>query len=151
MLPVRGTSFGAILMAANRTKTVTLGSLLNLIVNGVLSLLFISFMGPVGAAWATTLSVIALGLFYSIVIGRHLEFGRKTILPWRAIVQLFLAVAPPSLIVIAVSPILPKDDMLRLVCGSVLFFSILATCYDRLGILKFANVVHRIKSRLPKR
>ena len=151
MLPLRGTTFGAILMASNRTKTVTLGSLLNLIVNGVLSVLFVSFMGPTGAAWATMLSVLMLAMFYSNIIGRHLEFGGKSILPWRDITRLLVAVALPALIAMAILPVLPKNDFLRLMLISIVFFSILAICYDRLGILKFANVVNKVKSKFPNR
>ena len=151
MLPVRATTFGAVLLATNRTKIVTLGSLLNLFANGVLSVLFVYLIGPMGAAWATVLSVIGLALFYSSIIRGYLQFHGKSMLPWKNIVQLFAAVLLPTLIVMLILPILPKNDILRLMLTSMLFLSVLAICYDRLGILKFANVVHKIKSVISNR
>ena len=151
MLPVRATVFGAVLMATNRTKTVTLGSLLNLFANGVLSVIFIYFIGPMGAAWATVLSVVGLAIFYSSIIRGYLQFDGKSMLPWKSIVQLLVAVVLPTLIILLILPILPKNDILRLIFTSILFMSVLAVCYDRLGILKFANVVHKLKSVIPNR
>jgi O-antigen/teichoic acid export membrane protein len=151
MLPVRATTFGAVLLATNRTKIVTLGSLLNLFANGVLSVLFVYLIGPMGAAWATVLSVIGLALFYSSIIRGYLQFNGKSMLPWKNIVQLFVAVLLPTLIILLILPILPKKDILRLMLTSVLFLSVLAICYDRLDILKFANVIHKIKSVITHR
>jgi len=151
MLPVRATVFGAVLMATNRTKIVTLGSLLNLFANGVLSVLFVYFIGPMGAAWATVLSVIGLALFYSNMISRYLQFHGKSILPWKNIVRLLVAITPPTLIVMAILSVLPKNDILRLMLASIVFLSVLAICYDRLDILKFANVIHKIKSVITHR
>lgn len=151
MLPVRATAFGAVLMAINRAKTVTFGSLLNLFANGVLSVLFVYFIGPMGAAWATVLSVIGLALFYSNMISRYLQFNGKSMLPWKNIVRLFLAIIPPTLIIMAILSVLPKNDILRLMLTSIVFLSVLVICYDRLDILKFANVIHKIKSVIPHR
>jgi len=133
-------------MATNRTKIVNLGSVLNLLANGVLSVVFVYFIGPMGAAWATVLSVIGLALFYSIIIRDYLQFNGKSMLPWKNIVQLFVAVVLPILIILLILPILPKNDILRLMLASIVFLSVLAIYYDKLDILKFANVIHKIKS-----
>jgi len=150
MLPIRGTTFGAVLMATNRTNIVTLGSLLNLIANGILSVLFIYFMGPMGAAWATVLSVIGLALFYSNIIGRYLEFNEKNILPWKDIARLFVAIAPPALVILVISPMLPKSDILRLILTSVVFLSVLGICYHKLDIVRYSQVANIIKDKLAR-
>jgi len=62
-----------------------------------------------------------------------------------------VAITPPTLIVMAILSVLPKNDILRLMLASIVFLSVLAICYDRLDILKFANVIHKIKSVITHR
>ncbi|NQT04252.1 MAG: oligosaccharide flippase family protein [Planctomycetes bacterium] len=147
MLPIRSTSFGAVLMATNHTRTITIGSLLGLIANGVLSVLFVYFIGPIGAAWATVLSVFGLALFYSYIIRGYLQFNGKSMLPWKSIVQLFVAVVLPTLIVITILPVLPKNDILRLTLASFTFLSILFICYHKMNIVKVTDLAQRIYNR----
>lgn len=148
MLPVRGTTFGAVLMATNRTNIVTLGSLLNLIANGVLSVLFIYFMGPMGAAWATVLSVIGLALFYSNVIGRYLDFNKQSVLPWKNIAKLFVAILLPTLFITSISPVLPKNDILKLIITLLVFLSTLFICYHKMNIVRYSEITYTIKNKL---
>jgi O-antigen/teichoic acid export membrane protein len=151
MLPIRATNFGAVLMATNHTRTIMLGSILNLIANALLAVFFIYLLGPTGAAWATTLSAIGLALFYSVIIRRYLEVYGKGILPWKDITRLFAAIAPPTFIIAAIMafcPVLPKNDILRLTLTSGVFLLVLGICYHKSNIVKYSEVANIIKNKV---
>ena len=151
MLPIRATNFGAVLMATNHTRTIMLGSILNLIANAVLAVPFIYLLGPTGAAWATVLATIGLALFFSVVIGRYLGAHGKNILPWKDMARLFAAVAPPTFIIAAIMmfcPVLPKNDILRLVLTVVVFSLVLCVCYHKSNIMKYSEIANIVKSKL---
>jgi O-antigen/teichoic acid export membrane protein len=150
ILPVRSTTFGAILMAINRTRMVMIGAILNLIANLAFSILFVHLIGPVGAAWATMISIVGLGFFYSVFIGKYLDFGGKSILPWKSIFQLIVAVIPVTAIIFIVNNLLPSNDILRLTIISVIFFAVLSFFYDRMNIMKYSEVLDFVKKKLAK-
>ena len=52
MLPQRAAVYGSVLMATNNTRYVTVAALLGLVLNLVLSIVFVQWMGYTGAAWA---------------------------------------------------------------------------------------------------
>lgn len=153
MLPVRATTFGAVLMATNNTRAIIIGSVLNLTANCLLSILFVTLLGPVGAAWATTLSVIGLALFFSVIIRRHLGFQGKSLLPWKDIVKLFAATAPATFTIAAIMaffPVLPKNDILRLMLTSMVFLLVLGVCYHKSNIVKYSRIANIIKNKLSR-
>jgi O-antigen/teichoic acid export membrane protein len=148
MLPIRATTFGAVLMATNHTKAVTFGATLNLVVNALLSILFVKYIGPVGAAWATTLSTIGLALLYSYIIARCLKFHLKTIMPWKSIARVFVAVTPPTLVIMSLFYVRPENDILKLMFGLIVYLLILGICYQKLGVVRYSKVAKIIKNKL---
>ncbi len=151
ILPIRATTFGAVLMATNHTRTIMLGSTLNLVVNALFSVFFVYLLGPTGAAWATALSAVGLALFYSIIIKKYFGVVGRSILPWKDIARLFAAVLPPTFIIVAImvfSHVLPKNDILRLVLTFVIFLLILGVCYHKLNIVRYSRIADIIKNKL---
>jgi O-antigen/teichoic acid export membrane protein len=148
ILPVRSTTFGAVLMAINQTRMVMIGAILNLIANVALSILLVRLMGPVGAAWATMISIVALGFFYSYFIGKYLNFGENSMLPWKEIFRLIAAVVPITVIIFIINNYLGQNDIIRLIIISAVFLAGLLITYDRMNIIKYSQVLQLIKNRL---
>jgi O-antigen/teichoic acid export membrane protein len=57
LLPIRITQFGAILMAAGRSRLILIRSAIGLLINLVLSVILVKFIGYLGAAIATVISI----------------------------------------------------------------------------------------------
>ena len=135
-LPIRATNFGAVLMAMGLTRMVTWGAAANLVLNALLSILFIRMLGPTGAAWAMLVSIILLALLYSMVIGGHLHLAPSAMLPWRPMARLAGATVIPTVVVMAAayfSSLVLRSDLLRLALAGALFLPTLGACYMAAG------------------
>jgi O-antigen/teichoic acid export membrane protein len=66
LLPVRTVVFGSLLMAIDKTKVILVRSLISLIINGVLSVIFVISFGPWGAVVATVLTVYLWDVLYNL-------------------------------------------------------------------------------------
>lgn len=139
-LPIRATTFGAILMAIGKTQMVTLGAVFSLAVNGLLSIILVRVLGAAGAAWATTATVTALALCYVVMISRCLGIKWTAVLPWRRLGRLVLATVPATAVVLllaAARSMLWTNDVLQLLIVSSVFVLILVISYHAFGIWRF--------------
>lgn len=141
-LPIRATNFGAVLMAMGLTRMVTWGAAVNLLMNGLLSIVLVRTLGPPGAAWATLVSVILLALLYSVIIGGQLHLGTSDMLPWCQMGRIAGATVIPTLLITAVmyfGSMILRSDLLRLAVAVAFFLPSLAVCYTAAGVLESAG------------
>jgi O-antigen/teichoic acid export membrane protein len=140
MLPVRATTFGAVLMAINRTRAVTLGAIFGLLSNFLLSILFVKFAGPIGAAWATVGATYGVAFLYTALIARYLNYSYKIILPWKEIACVFAATAGPILIILSISSLLPQNDIVKLMIVAGVFSLLTMISYRLFRIVTISDI-----------
>ena len=78
LLPIRITQFGAILMAAGRSKLILIRSLVGVLINLVLSVTLVKFIGYLGAAIGTVISIYFWSIPFNLkcikdILGEKLE------------------------------------------------------------------------------
>ena len=136
LLPARSAVYGAVLMAAGRTASITRLTVFMLVSNAILSIALVSWLGPVGAAWATVISTyLVIGGFVR-EIGQVLDTPAWSVIPWRAI---FVVLGLSALAGAPVGALMLWDgwatlgDFTRLVLGGGVFAMTLAAAYQLTG------------------
>ena len=95
LIPARVTVFGSVLMAINKTKVILTNSVLALILDFVLNIIFIKWLGLIGPAITTIISIYWLQLYQLKKIGESLKLPFRTIFPWSMLTKIILASALP--------------------------------------------------------
>jgi O-antigen/teichoic acid export membrane protein len=147
MLPIRATTYTAVLMSINHTKTITCVAVPALLLNGILSIFFVKLIGPIGAAWATVLATLTVSVTFSLFIAKYLSFSYKNIMPWKNILKTFIAAAMPTLVIYLFVPVLPENDILRLTITGVAFCLLIALSYKAFKIIKFSEIIASVFKR----
>ena len=88
LLPMRVSTAGPVLLAANRARTVLLGSLADLVLAVVLGLALIPFLGTLGPAVALVASTFCQVCYYNWRVAAAIHRSLPEILPWRALGRL---------------------------------------------------------------
>lgn len=86
LLPLRITAYGALLMAAGRSRTILTATCGALAMNAALALMLIPMFGMAGAAVATIFSVYAVALWQLNCCARVIAVPLRDIFPWRDLV-----------------------------------------------------------------
>jgi O-antigen/teichoic acid export membrane protein len=144
MLPIRATTYTAVLMSINRTKTITCVAVPALLLNGILSIFFVKLIGPIGAAWATVLATLIVSVTFSLFIARYLSFSYKNIMPWKNILKTFMAVAMPTLLIYLFASVLPENDILRLLITGTIFVTMISISYKILNITNLSKTLRAL-------
>lgn len=104
LLPVRTVVFGSLLMALNKTRVILIRSMVGLLVNGVLSVIFVSAFGPWGAVVATVITVYAWGVVYNLyTFNKLLSIPWYDFFPFKIWLRTFLFLMLPACILMGVS------------------------------------------------
>ena len=90
VLLLRCTYFGMILNAKGKTKGILYSSMASLILNMVLNPLFYTFLGMVGPAIATFLSMLIVLVAQLHFSAKYLELSFREIFPWKRLGQILL-------------------------------------------------------------
>ena len=88
LLPMRVSTAGSVLLAANRARTVLLGSLADLVLAVALGLALISPLGTLGPAVALVGSTFCQVCFYNWRVAAAVHRPLPMILPWRVLLRL---------------------------------------------------------------
>lgn len=116
----RVTSYDAIIRAIGKTRALLSITILSLVVNIVLTVVFIELMGLIGAAVATLITVFIVRLRMLSVISQLLEIKIKQVFPWLKLLKILLASVMSIIIVLPVTYIeLPL--FLKFTLSSVLY------------------------------
>jgi len=88
VLLLRVTYFGIILNSIGKTKPIFYCSILCLILNIILNYLLYSFMGIIGMAVATFISIAVVAYLQLYMTSKAINFDIKTIFPWRNLLNI---------------------------------------------------------------
>jgi len=90
-LPLRIVYYGTALMAIGKTRAILFRSIFDLIINAILSVIFVKFFGPIGAAIATVATLYIWTVPYNLkTIGVGFGVSSFSILPMRDLGRIFL-------------------------------------------------------------
>ncbi|MBA4374500.1 MAG: hypothetical protein C0402_16745 [Thermodesulfovibrio sp.] len=124
LLPVRVVTFGAMIMAAGANHWLLWRSAGDLIINSALSLLLVSQFGYIGAAAASVITVYAWSVPMSlVVIMRAYNSGVRDILPYAALVKIFMISALASVVLIPNYFLGNYGALPRLIISGPLYFA----------------------------
>jgi O-antigen/teichoic acid export membrane protein len=99
LLPIRITTFGAIFMAAGKNTLILYRTIVGLLLNLVLSIILIKFIGAIGAAVATVIVIYVWNIPYCLFfIGKILHTGIFRIFPYQRLANILLIAVLPSII-----------------------------------------------------
>jgi O-antigen/teichoic acid export membrane protein len=128
LLPVRATQYGALLMAAGRSRLVLGGSALAMALKVALNLALIPFFGLHGAAIATVVTVylVALWLLHHCV--KVLEVPFNLVLPWIMLARIALFSAIPAAVA-SVCTYTMNPGALRLGAGGLTYAAAAIPCF----------------------
>ncbi len=149
MLPVRVTTFSAILMAAGKSRVMLAGAAVSLTGNTILSIILIQAMGSLGAAVSTVAMVYLWGVPYPVWHARKL-LGTPVsqMFPWGKLAQV-MALALVS--AVAFVPALwwdgPQAPLARLALYGALYGAIFAGMCALLGPLPLDELRRWVKNR----
>ena len=85
VLLLRSTYFGIILNSIGKTKYIFYSSMASLFLNLILNYILYLFLGFVGPAIATFISIIIIAILQLIVSSKSINISFKKILPWKTI------------------------------------------------------------------
>jgi O-antigen/teichoic acid export membrane protein len=90
LVPLRVTTYGAILMSIGKTSIIFRSSVYALLLNICLNILFIKFFGPAGPAIATVLVTYLLTLYLLSNIKKAIKIPFRRVMPWRKLMKLMI-------------------------------------------------------------
>lgn len=126
LIPVRITNFGALIMAAGKSRYILYKSLGSLLINLVLSLMLIRPMGAIGAAVGTVMTVYLWNLIFVIIVISKLYHSRPLkIIPWSQLGNIAIIAILSGLVIWKVSVLVKIDNDLLLILFSSALYSII--------------------------
>lgn len=148
LLPIRVVSFGVVLMGAGKSHLVLINSVVGLLLNLVLSLLLIKWIGYLGVVVATVIVVYVWSVIFNIYfIRRILRCSYRDVFPFietgriLAIVLLSFFISTMALFFLQGTTII-----IRCVVCSILYVSILCLFFHLFGVVSLIKVISFIKS-----
>ena len=114
ILPVRVVFYGSALMALGKTKIILYRSLLGLIVNLILSIIFVKIFGYIGAVFATIITIYFCNVIINIKeISKGFECRFYEVLPFVKLLKIFAwSLVPGVLIFLIYNTFLTKISIL---------------------------------------
>jgi O-antigen/teichoic acid export membrane protein len=147
LLPMRVVTFGAMLMAAGKSSLILYRSIVDLLLNLVLSMVLIYFLGYIGAGVAAVLTLYLWTAPYSIVmIARFYDSRLGTVFPYRAILGV-LALSVLTCVACAPKWVMPgASAVLRLGIVAPLFAVTTLLVLRRAGFLNYTSILSLLRS-----
>jgi O-antigen/teichoic acid export membrane protein len=105
VLPMRITTFGSVLSAINQNKIILKWSIIGFLMNVIISLILIEYVGIIGPAIGTVFSIYLVGLGQLIVISKLIKLNIKKIFPFRYILKLIVL----SFILVFIIKLIPLE------------------------------------------
>lgn len=148
LLPVRITSYGAVYLATGNTSRLVNRGLGGLVLNAVLSVLLVRWMGYLGAAVGTVLTIYLWTTPYNLYhVARILKTSVFKTLAFGPITRVALGVAAACAVFLLPSGLRPKSDLLDVVLTSALFFPVCGAILQAMGLLKLREIISDLRRR----
>ncbi|MGA1826203.1 MAG: oligosaccharide flippase family protein [bacterium] len=149
-LPIRSIAFGAIFIAINKPKVILHGTLFVLLINLVLTLLFVPLLGATGAAWATVISLWSMAVYYFLWLSKFSGKTMSQMIAWKSVRKLAFPVVYASCLSLLLGYIFPMEGMIKLIVTSAFYFCFVSIIYIRSGVFDIASIMKTIRLRLKK-
>lgn len=134
LLPVRTFTFWAVLQSTGQNRSILISSILTLACNVALGWWAIGWLGPVGASWASVISIYLCFVPYVMhQICTTLKVPCRALLPWGDIGRLFAACLLPGAAAYGVLALAPRPHLVRLLLGSAAYLGVLIMVLPRVG------------------
>jgi len=151
-LPIRITQYGAIIMAAGRSKLILYRSIGGLVLNLFLSIVLITILGSIGAAMSTVILSYIFSLPLNIFfISRILKIEMRIVMPISLLTKIIIVSAGAGVVLLLAPLVRPLGDVLSLAILGTSYAIATLVLFDRFKFIELKDVLHSIKSRvLPK-
>jgi O-antigen/teichoic acid export membrane protein len=147
ILPVRATKLATLFIAIGRSGFVTVAATIGLIVNVILSILFVGWMGPVGAAWATVISIYAMRMCAFAAMGSVLRCGLTDIIRFPRVAWTIAVACLPGVVVFLLRGLVPGGSVMRLAVLTPMFAIMLVAAYHVTGIVPLSRIAATLSGR----
>jgi O-antigen/teichoic acid export membrane protein len=141
MLPLRATQITTLFIATGRSGFVTVAATIGLLVNVVLSILFVSWVGPAGAAWATVISIYAMTICTFVVMGSVLKCRLIDVIRFPRVTWTIAVACLPGVVIYLLRGFIPGGSVMRLAVLTPVFAIVLVVAYHVTGITPLSRVV----------
>lgn len=119
-VPLRAATFGIIFLAFNHTRTILINALFTMILNLILNLVLVRYLGMMGPALSTVLVTYLSAAFYILAIRYKLQIDPRSLFPVNALIRTGVAMLIAGLLCLPFL-YLTMNDYLKLVLGVVMF------------------------------
>lgn len=117
---VKVTFFGHILVALGKSKQIFFFSLLTLIINVILNLVFIKLFGFIGAAIATVISIFFISFLQLTSISKVLDIRFKDIWPWGGL-TLLISISLVSTLLVSIMKLIITNNIILIMISFIVF------------------------------
>ncbi|MEN6558388.1 MAG: oligosaccharide flippase family protein [Thermoguttaceae bacterium] len=149
LLPMRAITFGAVLQAAGKSHHILISSILTLVANAVLGWLAIGWIGPVGTAMASVISIYFLCVPYLIyAICSTLHFPWRKLFPWWELAKLTMATAFSGLVTWTVVMFFPGPHLLRLAVYGIVYFPLTLVILLLMGFTDYTKMLGQLQESI---
>lgn len=123
LIPVRITHFGALIMAAGKSHWILFKSLSSVLINLILSLLFIRWLGYLGPAIATITTIYLWNVNLNVYLISRLYKQRATrLFPWSKLATLSILAFLPVLVIWLLKRSIPVDSRILAILFSLIIY-----------------------------
>jgi len=133
--------YGLVPRASGHTKYITYATVISLCMNVTLSPILIYCFGPIGAAFATTLTLVTIISYYLIVSSKLLRVSFFHIMPWFRLFRIFIVSFVSIVPVCLLQYILEPQSSFTIIIFLVLSF--ICYVYFYLFGLSFFNLMYK--------
>ena len=148
LLPMRTSTFGALLRATGHSHYILIQAVLTLVANAILTWVALQLFGPIAAAVATVVVVWLVAVPYLLVqFRRILRCPIHAVFPWRSMAKLLLAAGVPAALLPPALLALPTDSPIMVITIAAAVYCLLAMpIFVRVGLLDLETVIRRARS-----
>ncbi|MCP4378577.1 MAG: polysaccharide biosynthesis protein [bacterium] len=147
LLPIRAVQMTTLFVAAGRSGFITIAAMIGLLANVVLSVFFVNWMGPTGAAWATVISIYVMRMSVFVAMGSILKCRLTDVIRFPRVAWTILVACLPGAAIFAIREFMPGGSVVRLAVLTPVFAILLLLAYHITGIMPVSRVTAVISRR----
>lgn len=140
---LRITQYGSLLQAMGKTRLIFTTSAVSLLLNLILSIVFIPLFGITGPAWANVVTVYVWALIYLVMLCRLTKVSFSAIMPWRSLGKLLFLALIAGILANLVH-LLPLSFFPLLVVGLLIYGVVYLLLLILTHTLEVSTVIHLV-------
>jgi O-antigen/teichoic acid export membrane protein len=146
-LPARAAVFASVLMATDRTRWVTIAAVIGLSANAGLNLLFVTWFGAKGAAWASVLTTYLVVAFMFVPMCKALECHLARLVAWSHLGRVLLAAGIPGGALFLIRPYIELAPFVTLLVFGTAYCLLVVLMYRIAGVATITEIIDFLKKR----